>query len=192
MGDAEALRLAVDLLHVPSRIRMIRANPLPRGVPLLLRIAADEPGAAAEAARMTDRSPDVVREAAEFFIEQILLCPEADSYRVLGTGPHASGSELRLHMALLVKWLHPDKDRNGQQSLFVNRVTMAWDDLKTPERRATYDQQRRALTGAGSAGRRDKRSRTRSRKASPPDMAVRHRHGLLRRALHFLFGGGRH
>ena len=43
-------------------------------------------------------------------------------------------------MALLMRWLHPDKDLEGRRSMFVNRVTRAWDDLKTADRRAAYDQ----------------------------------------------------
>jgi hypothetical protein len=50
--------------------------------------------------------------------------------------------ELRRNMALLIKWLHPDMDRPGDQSMFVHRVTMAWDDLKTADRRAAYDARR--------------------------------------------------
>jgi hypothetical protein len=192
MGDEEALRVAVDLLHVPSRVRMVRADPLPQGVPLLLHIAAGDPEAAREATRMTDRSPDVVREAAAFFIEQILLCPEADSYRVLGASPQAPSSELRHNMASLIKWLHPDMDRQAQQSVFVNRVTLAWDDLKTPERRAAYDQERRALEAKRLARRHGGRARGRSGKpASRLNRDIRHREGLLRRALLFLLGGAK-
>lgn len=139
MRDGEALRVAIDLLHVPSRVRMLRAEPLPQGVPLLLQIAADDHESVRHATQIADRSQDVVRDAAAFFIEQVLLCAEADSYRVLGASPAASTSELRSNMACLIKWLHPDSDLQGQQSIFVKRVTRAWDDLKTPERRAAYD-----------------------------------------------------
>jgi hypothetical protein len=191
MGDGEALRVAVDLLHVPSRVRLLRREPLPDGVPLLLRIAAGDDGAESEAAKAVDRSGEVVREAAAFFIEQILLCPEADSYRVLGASPEASAGELRRNMALLVKWLHPDVDRPGDQSLFAHRVTMAWDDLKTPERRAAYDaarlgqQARKSRRGSG---------RMRGRQGKQPARGAPYPHaraGLLRRALSFLLGSVR-
>lgn len=192
MADEEALRLAVDLLHVPSRVRMVRAEPLPQGVPWLLRIAADDADAVTAAARITDRSARVVRDAATFFIEQILLCPEADSYRVLGTGPQATSSELRQNMALLMKWLHPDSDRQGQHSIFVNRVTMAWDDLKTSERRAAYDQERRAAAASKGARRHGKRARRSARMpASRHSPDVGYRDGLLRRMLLLLLGSAR-
>ena len=51
----------------------------------------------------------------------------------------ASHSELRRNMTLLLQWLHPDLDRREARSVFAARVTRAWNDLKTPERRAAYD-----------------------------------------------------
>ena len=83
-----------------------------------------------------------MRKASAFFIEQILLDPEADSYRVLGADRSATASELRRNMALLLRWLHPDMDRRGTRSMFAGRVTGAWETLKTPERRAAYDKDR--------------------------------------------------
>ena len=58
-----------------------------------------------------------------FFIEQILFAPDADSYRVLGTAPQATPSELRRNVALLMRWLHPDLDPRGERSVFIGRVT---------------------------------------------------------------------
>ena len=93
---------------------------------------------------------EVVREAAIFFIEQIMLYPHADSYRVLGAGPEATYRELRRNMALLLRWLHPDLDRRDERSVFAARVTRAWNDLKTRERRAAYDQLQRMVPAAKS------------------------------------------
>jgi hypothetical protein len=146
MPDKMALRVAIDLLHVPSQVRLVRSEPLPRGVPVLLRIAAGDDAAEREAADLTARSRDVVRRAAAFFVEQILFAPDADSYRVLGAAPQAGASELRGNAALLLKWLHPDRDPHGERAIFVSRVTEAWNNLKTPERRAAYDEFRRSTS----------------------------------------------
>jgi hypothetical protein len=142
IDHAATLKLAVDLMHVPSRVRLLRSAPLPEGVLTLLRITAGDEEATRQATESTGRSRETVREAAAFFIEQILLDPEADSYRVLGARPEASNSELRRNMALLLRWLHPDH-RQGERSVFARRVIRAWNDLKTQERRAAYDQSRR-------------------------------------------------
>ena len=139
MGRAAALKLAIDLMHFPSQVRSVRSAPLPDDVLIVVRIAAGDEAATREAAESAGRSHDVVREAATFFVEQILLYPGADSYRVLGARPEATYDELRRNMAILLRWLHPDRDRQGERAFFVARVTRAWDDLKTQERRAAYD-----------------------------------------------------
>ncbi len=47
-------------------------------------------------------------------------------------------------MALLMKWLHPDMELEGQRAIFLWRVTTAWNDLKTEERRDFLTHNRRA------------------------------------------------
>ena len=191
MGDGEALKIAIDLLHVPARVPKVRAEPLPQGVPLLLRIAADDREALRMAVRILDRTPGTVRDAATFFIEQALLCPEADSYRVLGATSATSSRELRRNMALLIRWLHPDSNPSGRRSVFVNRITRAWDDLKTPERRAAYDQEMWARDQKKSAGRHLGRQRRRPSIPALPLNKDPSGDGLFRRALAFLRGGKR-
>jgi DnaJ-like protein len=201
MGDAAALRLALDLLHVPSRARLLRSDPLPAGLGLLLRIAANDEQAIDQAVEMTERSRDVIRNAAGFFIEQILWCPDADSYRVLGANRAASSGELKRNMTLLMIWLHPDRGRGGERSVFLHRVTTAWNDLKTPERRAIYDSTHGQAQTKRSGRRRDGRARSGQQAARLPIprwSATGAAHalgplgvkppGLLRRALHFLLG----
>jgi curved DNA-binding protein CbpA len=123
-----------------------------------LRVAVGEECEDSLAFASKGRSHDEIHEAAAFFIEQVLLHPNADSYRVLGATPEATTAELRRNMALLMRWLHPDKDPEGRRSMFVNRVTRAWDDLKTADRRASYDQQtnarRQEKNGSGAKKRR--------------------------------------
>jgi len=153
MGCVPALKAAVDLMHFPSQAALIRAGPLPEGMPILLRIAAGDLEATRLASASEGRSREMLREAVAFFLEQVLLHPDADSYRVLGAGNEASYAELRHNMSLLLRWLHPDLDRHEARSVFAARVTIAWNDLKTPERRAAYDRaQRLALAEKSSSG----------------------------------------
>jgi DnaJ domain len=170
MGDAMALRIAIDLVHIPSRARVVRSEPLPSGVYTLLCIAAGEEEAEIAAMASTGRPRDVIRKAAGFFIEQILLCPNGDSYRVLGATPEATTAELRRNMALLMRWLHPDVDPEGRRSMFASRVTLAWNDLKTAERRATYDRGKQSLPA--------KTTRAKSKRSSGGKrLSSRHAHG---------------
>jgi DnaJ domain len=156
MSGGMALKIAIDLLHVPSQVRLHRAGPLPDGVLVLLHIVAGDSEAERAAAVATDRSPEVVRQAAAFFVEQILFAPDADSYRVLGADPQATSAELRRNLGLLLRWLHPDLDPKGERTTFVGRVTAAWNDLKTDERRAAYDQARRCVEERRTANERQK------------------------------------
>ncbi len=204
MSDRMALKIAIDLVHVPSQVRLVRSEPLPDGVLLLLRIAAGDEGAEFAGATLMDRPRDLVRRAATFFLEQILFAPNADSYQVLGAGPEASASELRRNVALLLRWLHPDLDPRGERSVFIGRVTGAWNNLKTPERRAAYDKLRLSIDNknrAGNDGGKEmsaRRGRRRPFAASLPrpdqrGRAGRSAHGgekvgFLRRALSAFFG----
>jgi len=208
----DGMRIAIDLVLVPSRVRAMKAEPLPENVPYLLRIAVGDGKAAQEAAELTEKPLETIRAAAAFFIEQILLDPGCDSYRILGARPSATSAELRRNMALLVRWLHPDLDRNADRSIFAGRVTGAWDNLKTPERRAAYNKARSAAKAERRArradrfgglssvqrNREDKRyaNRANSGKMRDPPRAIgvrrRERGGLVRRAILFLLGRREH
>lgn len=135
MSAAEALKAAVDLFHLPSQVRVVRTLPLPAGTEFLLRLASGEARAAHEAEIHSDRSANASRAAAIFFIEQILLSPESDEYRILGLDQTATMAELRAHMALLLKWLHPDLTSDEHKSLMARRVIEAWNKVKSSERR---------------------------------------------------------
>ncbi len=200
MADAAtAVRVAIDLIQMPSRARMIRQAPLPDGMSMLLRVAAMEPDATAEAAKLTGRTSEVVLQAAAFFVEQVLLAPESDSYRVLGATSQTSSADLRRNMALLVRWLHPDT-KISDRSSFVNRVTFAWDDLKTAERRAAYDLTLKDQPPASSS--KSNTSVKRSRLSQPRphkrpaagrdlDLYQPRRVSLFQRAIQLLFKGRR-
>jgi hypothetical protein len=143
MREETALELAVGLLQLPSRARALRDAPLPRDVDALLDIVAGEARARADAARLTGLTEAKVGDAASFYIEQILLHPDADSYRALGANAEATNDQLRRNMALLLKWLHPDHEANGERTIYVGRVTNAWNNIKTAERRVAYDATRK-------------------------------------------------
>jgi len=142
---ADAIAAALAMLRDPQLARLAQRAALPKGMTLLLEVAAGEAAALASAHSMTNRSGATLQRAAGFFIEQVLLNRQSDNYRVLGSSRTASAAELRRHMALLLKWLHPDlfqssgDDRGFNRSAYVTLVTDAWEALKTPGRRASYD-----------------------------------------------------
>jgi hypothetical protein len=149
MWRPSALNVALALVEHPTTARQASRAPLPDGMTLLLQVAAGEAEALRSAQSLTRRSQAALQLAAGFFIEQVLFSPQADSYRILGASGNSPRNELRRNMALLIKWLHPDGQRLGtsgadlDRGIFIHRVTQAWENLKTDERRAHYD---RSLT----------------------------------------------
>jgi hypothetical protein len=186
MDEWAALRLALDLLNDPWGVRLVRSRPLPDGVLRLLGIAAGDPASEEAAAEATGRPRETVRQAATFFVEQVLLSPDADCYRVLGASSSATSSELRRNMALIMRWLHPDVAREGDQTVFAARIAEAWNTLKTPERRAQYDKTRQQARTARDPRVRSGRSH-RSAGSRPP-----HKSSLPRLLAFFLLGRRMH
>ena len=160
MREQAAIQAALNLVARPAQARRVTDQPLPSGLTFLLEVAAGDRDALAEARRVTERSDAELRQAAGFFIEQCLLGQAVNnSYRVLGTHSEDAQETLRRHMVLLMRWLHPDiAERNRDtgevdRSVFAHRVSAAWDDVKTRDRRSAYDR-RNARQGAfGATGR---------------------------------------
>lgn len=118
---------------------MMRKSPLPHDMLTLLEVAAGDGSVIGEVTRTTGRGETQLRHAASFFVEQILLSENADSFRVLGGDDTTPIEVLRKHMALLMRWSHPDVARvHGaiDRSIYAGRVTRAWNALKTELRRA--------------------------------------------------------
>ena len=198
----QAIKAALGLYHLPACLKAVRCDPLPAGIEHLLRIACGDSDALASASTASERAPDVIRQAAVFYIEQVLFSPDANHYRVLGGTPDTAGSELRRNMALLLTWLHPDKDPTGERSHLTVRVTAAWDILRSPERRIAYDRtlalrppSERPLTRTHQAARRsagpiwNEPSWENPSPAYPPDRNAprsSRSHGLLDRGLLYL------
>ena len=164
--DTTALRLAIRLNSLPSQVRAARQQPLPPGMPLLLAAAAGDPEALDIASRTLERSVGDVTASARFFVEQVMLVPGGSSYRALGLGPDAAAADLRRHFAWCLKFLHPDRDPVGDRASLALRVTSAWDDLKTPERREAYDRALQAREHMLAAQVREAEASRTARKAS--------------------------
>ena len=179
--------MAIDLMRAPANVRRVRAASLPKDVSKLLAIAAGDEAVIGVAKAGTNRSEHSLREAAGFYIEQILLHPDADHYRVLGVQPGASNTELRRNMALLIRWLHPDQKNGAERSVFVARVTRAWNELKNEDRRAAYDLDRRREFSKRAAHR-PKRDPNRGASSSGAN-GQRPATGFLQRLMTTLFGG---
>src|SRR5262245_30731183 len=128
MSGPRGIALALDLARVPALAQSIENPPLPSDVLEIIRIAAGSPEICQSASQATGQPPAVLIEAARFYLQQVLLRPDADSYRVLGLPPGASRELARRHMRCLLQWLHPDVNRDWD-SAYAERVLTAWREV---------------------------------------------------------------
>ena len=95
-ADSEGIALALAFARAPSQFPelLYGRRRLPPGVTALLKVAAGSPLADAESA-LSGAVSGEPQQAAQFFIEQVLLAHSADHYRVLGVDPTAPRSRSR-------------------------------------------------------------------------------------------------
>ncbi|MGO9484234.1 MAG: hypothetical protein ACLPX9_06590, partial [Rhodomicrobium sp.] len=67
----EALHAALAIMSQPQLLQRARRSSLPRGMTLLLQVAAGDPDAIREAQAATGRSEDHLTKAAGFYTEQV-------------------------------------------------------------------------------------------------------------------------
>ena len=139
MAGPGALYVALDLAANPRLAAAMQRQALPPDVLDVIKIAAGSPQTCRQAEKLTGKKPDFIRQAAILYLQNILFASSADNYRVLGVAREAPSEEIRQHMRWLMKWLHPDRAPNQWDSAFAERVLGAWDELKSPARRAEYD-----------------------------------------------------
>lgn len=158
MALPDSLYLALDLARNPRLVGVMQKRRLPHDVLLLIRLAASDPDTLLRMSTRTGRTPEVLREAAVLYIQQVLWTPDADHYRTLGLEQSASHEQLAEHLRWLMKWMHPDRRQLPQEAAFGDRVLSAWNALKTPERRKDYDQSLAGKSTASTKGGKQRRS----------------------------------
>jgi hypothetical protein len=127
---SSAVGLALEVLRMPALANSLRRLPLPPDVLVLIRIAGGCAATRETAVRDTGEAPEHIRNAAVFYLQQVVLHPLADSYRVLGATPGTATFTLREHRNWLLKWLHPDLDRANWESVLARRVNQAWQEIE--------------------------------------------------------------
>jgi hypothetical protein len=131
MAQPHVIELALDLARMPALARSSAVPPLPPNIIELMRIAATCPEACQTAVAQSGEPTRVVVEAARFYLQQMLFRPDADCYRILGIKPTASRMTARSHMHWLLEWLHPDRNSNGWDAVYAERVLKAWREVST-------------------------------------------------------------
>jgi hypothetical protein len=145
MTEPHVIDLALDLARMPALARSSGAPAIPANIMELMRIAAGSPEACEAAAARTGEPIRVVIEAARFYLQQVLLRPDADCYRVLGIAPTASRATARDHMRWLLEWLHPDRNNNSWDAVYAERVLKAWREVSASDGSVIKPSHSRAL-----------------------------------------------
>ena len=126
MQTRNALDIALQLYRQPALARNVRRESLPPRVLSVIKIAA---GSEEEIVLPADHKPEdmqEIKEAAIFFLQNCLFQSGGDSYRVLGVDHDASAEQMLAHKRWLLKWLHPDRNRNTWEAAYLQRVLTAW------------------------------------------------------------------
>jgi hypothetical protein len=131
MAERHVIDLALDLARMPALARTSAISAIPSNIIELMRIAAECPEACQVAVAQTGEPAPVVIEAARFYLQQVLFRPEADCYRILGIEPGAPRATARNHMRWLLQWLHPDRNHNGWDAVYAERVLKAWRNVSS-------------------------------------------------------------
>jgi hypothetical protein len=155
MAQRHVIELAFDLTRMPALARSPVLPPIPPDVIELIRIAAASPEACKAAAAKTGEPIAVVIEAARFYLQHVLFRPEADCYRILGIEPNATRTTARSHMRWLMQWLHPDRNHNGWDAVYAERVLKAWREVSASNGSAVKPSYSRARGLSNKRKRRD-------------------------------------
>lgn len=127
MRGPRAIDIALDVVRMPRLARVLAHRPLPTDILDVIRLAGSDEACRAMGASMR-RPPHLLRDAARFYLQQVMLHPEADRFRVLGLPWGATRAEARVHLRWLLMWLHPD--RGGEwEAPYAARVLAAWHAL---------------------------------------------------------------
>jgi len=135
---ASALADALRLLEVPATVPLARSARFPDDITILLRLVAGDQAALQQAQTDTAQSAAVLLDAAEFYLVQVAFTPANDSFRVLAVNRDFASARIREHYRLLVSWLHPDRNADAWQTIYLDRVNEAWRDLREDAERADY------------------------------------------------------
>lgn len=126
MEPNRALDAALALWRAPRLARLMRSQPLPEGLTLILQILSGDVDSLAEAQRLTRLGENDVVAVAELYVFRVMLYRGAPPHRTLGAEPGAERSQIRRNMGYLMSWLHPDKTASNWRAVFAHRVLDAW------------------------------------------------------------------
>jgi hypothetical protein len=130
MQETEAIETALEAYRHPHAVRTLKRGPIPAGMLTLIKLAAASPEEVEKLVTEETARQLPLREAAAFYLQQLLISAGND-YRQLGLAPGASLQEVKDHKRWLLKWLHPDRNRNSWESALFKRVVASAERLES-------------------------------------------------------------
>ncbi len=130
MEEHDALRLALSIYRQPLHKSTYLSKPFPKGVLLLIKIAAGSEEVSELTSQQMQVSTQLLRDASVFYLQQVLAKPNLDAYGCLCLAPGAAAADITLHKRWLLKWLHPDRNSNRWETVLFQRVLGAAEKLE--------------------------------------------------------------
>jgi hypothetical protein len=130
MKGVEAIDIAVEIYRKPARARSLHRHDVPPGMLKLIKIAAgtEDEVDALVGGQKSEALP--VKEAAVFYLQQLLMNAGNDDYRQLGLSRGATLQDVKDHKRMLLKWLHPDRNPSAWEQVLFGRVKASADRLE--------------------------------------------------------------
>jgi hypothetical protein len=146
---------ALEMFRNPVQARSHAKRQLPRDMLSVIKIAAGDEATVSQWAQSCDETPDVIRQAAVFYLQQIISQSGSDNFRMLGLLPSASMEDIRLHKRWLLKWLHPDLNPSKWQAALFYRISAVAETIVQSDRSKQSPAHARDVTAlVGQKGRR--------------------------------------
>lgn len=130
MSGVEAIEIALEIYRKPAQARTLHRHAVPSGMLNVIKVAAgtDEEIKALVDDKTAGSMP--VKEAAVFYLQQVLMNADGDDFRQLGLRRGASLQDVKDHKRWLLKWLHPDRNGSPWEQVLFGRVKAAADRLE--------------------------------------------------------------
>ena len=124
---------AIDVALSKSRLPPSqKQSALPDNMTDLVRLAAEHKDTLTLYANRKNMKSEQLVEAARFYLQTLILENKTDDHKTLGLTPAATAAEIKDHKRMLLKWLHPDLNKNRWESSLFNRVQLAAERLEAP------------------------------------------------------------
>ncbi len=139
MLKVDAIDVALGRMRAPqgASSRQLQLSPLPNNMSDLVRLAAEQKDTVERYVEQKNLKAEQLVEAAQLYLQNLILNSGEDAHKTLGLKPGATAAEIKDHKRMLLKWLHPDLNKNRWQSALFNRVQTASERLQSTSEAAS-------------------------------------------------------